>query len=152
MGRSSKSFRLISLFKNAAQGSPNSSFFSPALIAASQQLAILTTFRLSGFSIMDLAVEERSGSSQKTRASLAYQAANRSPHVVPEVLKRCIEVGRHPMQRIFGAACFTWPRLQRGPRKSCYRFAVFRDDQRLAGIHTSNDLLQVRLCVFDVHF
>ena len=45
--------------QECSAGPPNSSFFNPALIAASQQLAMLTNFRLSGFSITDLAVEER---------------------------------------------------------------------------------------------
>jgi hypothetical protein len=51
---------------------------------------------------------------------------------------------------IFGTARLAWPCLQRRPRESCCRLAVFRDGQHFAGIQTGDDLLQMRLRVFDI--
>ena len=45
------------------------SFFNPLLMAISQQLAMLTSFRLSALSIACFAVNERSGSSQKNQST-----------------------------------------------------------------------------------
>ena len=65
IGNNSKLLRAFSRGKNERLGSPRSSLPNPTFMAISQQLATLTSFRLSASSISDLVLALNGRSSQK---------------------------------------------------------------------------------------
>src|SRR5262249_32628301 len=123
---------------------------SPALMAISQQLARLTSFRLAGSSISVFAAALSSGSSWQNHRKV-WVSRGTSLQVLLEVVERGVEVGSHPELGFPVTARLARPGSLLGFLHVGQRLPVVRDRQFLARLKLLKQFRQTGLGVLERH-